>query len=166
MKFLFIMFVVVFSITSCSDVNFLLETKKSSEFLKNKTAVYVSGWDNPVLKDVLFLKVGESSEKHFMLTATVSEKQTKRSINENQVAQKIDYKITVNYSLVDISKACPDINNKQISNFSFTPKSSGYNFASDVLLVSLYEDAALNNVNNFMFFVHNKLKSYKCLDEN
>ena len=95
----------------------------------------------------------------------LSEKQTKRSINENQVAQKIDYKITVNYSLVDISKACPDINNKQISNFSFTPKSSGYNFASDVLLQNLYQEAIEINVNKFIAFSNDALRSYKCLDE-
>ena len=59
----------------------------------------------------------------------------------------------------------PKIKNNQISNFSFTPKSSGYNFASDVLLKNLYEEAVLNNVNNFISFANNKLKAYKCLDE-
>ena len=165
MKFLFFIFVIIFSITSCTNINFLLETKQSSDFLKNKTATYVNGWDNPVLKDVLFLKIGESFEKRFVLTAAVSEKQTKRSINENQVAQKIDYKITINYNLIDITKKCPEINKKQISNFSFTPKSSGYNFASDVLLQNLYEEAILINVNKFIAFSNDALRSYKCLND-
>ena len=92
---------------------------------------------NPILKDVLFLKIGETTQKKFFLTAQVNEKQTKRSVSENQVAQKIDYKITIKYSLSDNLKKCPEIKNNQISNFSFTPKSSGYNFASDVLLKNL-----------------------------
>jgi hypothetical protein len=157
---------VFFSLISCSNINFLLENKESSDFLKNKTLVYVSGWDNPILKDVLFSKFGETDDKHFSLTASINEKQTKRSISENQVAQKIDYKITIEYNLNHLIKKCPEIKNKQISNFSFTPKSSGYNFASDVFLNNLYKEAVLNNVNNFMSFANDKIKSYKCLDEN
>tara|TARA_Y100000768_G_scaffold330594_1_gene269388 strand:+ start:256 stop:756 length:501 start_codon:yes stop_codon:yes gene_type:complete len=166
MKLLFFKIIVFFSLVSCSNINFLLATKEGSDFLKNKTLVYVDGWDNPVLKETLFLRVGEAKENRFVLTANVSEKQTKKSVGENQVALKIDYKIMIDYSLNDTINKCPDIKNKQISNFSFTPKSSGYNFASDVLLDSLYEEAALNNVSNFISFANDKLRAYKCLDEN
>ena len=114
----------------------------------------------------MFLKIGEAEENKYILSAQVDEKQTKKSIGENQVAIKVDYKIIVDYVLIDNTNRCPEIKNRQTSNFSFTPKSSGYNFASDVLLDSLYEDAILNNVNNFIYFANNKLKSYKCLDEN
>jgi hypothetical protein len=166
MRLLFLKIIVFFSLVSCSNINFLLDTKESSDFLKNKTLIYISGWDNPVLKDLLFLKIGEVEEKKFILNAEVDEKQTKKSIGENQVAIKIDYKIIVDYGLVDTANRCPEITNRQISNFSFTPKSSGYNFASDVLLSSLYEEAILNNVNNFISFANTTLKSNKCLDEN
>ena len=166
MRLLFFKIIVFFSLISCSNINFLLSTKDGSDLLKNKTLINVSGWDNPILKDVLFLKVGEATEKKYLLTALVNEKQIKRSVDENQVALKIDYKIRVDYSLRETTNECVEIKNSQISKFSFTPKSSGYNFASDVLLDSLYEEAALNNVNNFISFVNNKLKSYKCLDEN
>ena len=165
MKFVFLKLLIFFSLASCSNINFLLETKGGSDFLKNNTNVYVSGWDNPILKDILFLKIGEASKKRFLLTAQVNEKQTKRSVSENQVAIKIDYKITVDYNLKDTANKCPELNNKQISSFSFTPKSSGYNFASDVLLGSLYEEAILDNVSSFMSFAKNKIKSHKCFDE-
>jgi len=166
MKLLFFKIIVFFSLISCSNINFLLDTKDGSDFLKNKTLVYVSGWDNPVLKNVLFLKIGEATEKKYLITALVNEQQIKRSIGENQVALKIDYKIIIDYNLSNTTNKCPEIKNRQISKFSFTPKSSGYNFASDVLLGSLYEEVILNNVNNFVFFANNKIKSYKCVDEN
>ena len=133
--------------------------------LKNKTLIYTDGWDNPVLKEGLFLKIGEAKENKFILNAQVDEKQTKKSIGENQVAIKIDYKIIVDYVLIDTTNSCPEIKNRQISNFSFTPKSSGFNFASDVLLGSLYEEAILNNVNNFISYANNTLKSNQCLNE-
>ena len=115
---------------------------------------------------MLFLKIGEATEKKFLITALVNEQQIKKSVDENQVALKTDYKIIIDYNLSDTTNKCPEIKNRQISNISFTPKSSGYNFASDVLLGSLYEEVILNNVNNFVFFANNKIKSYKCVDEN
>ena len=166
MKLFFFKIVVFFFLTSCSNINFLLDTKGPSNFLKNKTSVYVSGWDSLILKDILFSKIGQVDEKRFLLTIQANEKITKRSINENQVAQKIDYKITINYNLSDNKNRCPKIKNKQMSSFSFTPKSSGYNFASDVLLDNLYKEAILNNVNNFITQTNNELKSYTCLNEN
>ena len=166
MRLLFFKIIVFFSLVSCSNINFLLGTNGGANFLKNKTLLYVDGWDNLVLKETLFLKFGEAEENRFVLTANVSEKQTKKSVGENQVALKIDYKIIIDYILSDAANKCPVIKNSQTSKFSFTPKSSGYNFASDVLLDSLYEEAALNNVNNFVSFANDKLRSYRCLDEN
>jgi len=164
MRLLFLKIIFFFSLVSCSNIEFLLD-KEVSDFLKNRTLIYTGGWDNPVLKDELFLKFGEAKENKFILNAQVDEKQTKKSIGENQVAIKIDYKIIVDYVLIDTTNSCPEIKNRQISNFSFTPKSSGFNFASDVLLGSLYEDAILNNVNNFISYANNTLKSNQCLNE-
>ena len=101
-----------------------------------------------------------------MLTAEATQKQTKRSVDENQVAKKIDYKIIINYSLSDIEYKCTDILNSQTSDFSFTPKSSGYNFASDVLFENLLREAVLENLDSFMDFANSALQSQNCINEN
>ena len=137
MKFVYVKILILFSVISCTNINFLLDGGGDSDFLQNKTSVYISGWSNPTIKEVFFSKFGEVSDKRFLLAAKVSEKQTKRSVDVNQVAKKIDYKITIDYSLSDINKNCPSVLNTQKSSFSFTPKSSGYNFASDVLFDNL-----------------------------
>ena len=113
----------------------------------------------------MLLKFGKTSDKRFLLTAKISKAQTKRSVDVNQVAKKIDYKITIDYALSDITKKCRDVLNRQISRFSFTPKSSGYNFASDVLFDNLLKEATLENLNNFLAFANNKIQSQNCLDE-
>ena len=166
MRFLFIRIAIFFSLISCTNINFLLDEGFGSDFLKNKTSVYVSGWDNPVIKEIFFLKFGEVSDKNFLLTANVSEKQTKRSVDVNQAAKKIDYKITVDYVLSDTRKKCIDILNTQKSGFSFTPKSSGYNYASDVLFNNLLKEAILENLTNFIALANKKIQSQNCLDEN
>ncbi len=166
MRFIFISVFVLFSLGSCTNINFLLDESSATNFLKNKTSIYISGWDNPVLKEAFFLRLGEASDNRFFLTAEVTQKQTKRSVDENQVAKKIDYKIIINYNLSDIEKNCSNISNSQTSGFSFTPKSSGYNFASDVLFESLLKEAVLENVGGFMDFANSALQSQNCINEN
>ena len=162
---LFLFKVVLFFSGLHSNIVFLVDTKDQNNFLKNKTLINVVGWSNPVLKDGLYLRLGEATDKRFILNATVVEKQTKRSINENQVAQKIDYKISIDYVLNNILGSCPEIKKSQISSFSFTPKSSGYNFASDILLQNLYKEEIFNSVDSFISFSNNELKSLDCLNE-
>ena len=164
MRFVFVL--VFFSLASCTNIKFLLDKNAEVDFLKNKTAVYLSGWDDPILKEVFFIKLGEASDNRFLLTAEAAQKQVKRSVDENQVAKKIDYKIIINYNLSDIKKKCTDILNAQTSSFSFTPKSSGYNFASDVLFENLLKEAILENVDSFMGFANSVLQSQNCIDEN
>ena len=90
-----------------------------------------------------------------MLTVEVIQKQTKRSVDENQVAKKIDYKIIIKYSLSDIKEKNAIISQiAKLLAFSFTPKSSGYNFASDVFFENLLKEAVLENVGGFMNFAN------------
>ena len=166
MRFIFISVFVLFLLGSCTNINFLLDESSGTNFLKNKTSIYISGWDNPVLKEAFFLRLGEASNNRFFLTAEATKKNTKRSVDVNQVAKKIDYKIIINYNLTDIEDKCSNILNSQTSDFSFTPKSSGYNFASDVLFENLLKETILENLDNFISFANNTLKSQKCLDEN
>ena len=166
MRFILNSVLIFFSLTSCTNINFLLAENPGANFLKNKTAVYVSGWDNPALKEAFFLEFGETPDNRFVLTAKAIQKQTKRSVDENQVAKKIDYRIIINYSLSDVEKKCSNISNSQTSSFSFTPKSSGYNFASDVLFEDLLKKTVLENVNAFMEFANSTLQSQNCIDEN
>ena len=166
MRFVFISVVVFFSLASCTNINFLLDENSGTNFLKSKTSVYISGWDNSVLKEAFFLRLGEVSDNRFFLTAEAAQEKTKRSVDENQVAKKIDYKIIINYSLSDIENKCSNILNSQTSDFSFTPKSSGYNFASDVLFENLLRDAVLKNLDSFLDFADSALQSQNCIDEN
>ena len=166
MRFVFVSIVIFFSLLSCTNIVFLVDDSAAPNFLKNKTSVYMSGWDNPVLKEAFFLKLGETVDNKFLLTAEVIQEQTKRSVDENQVARKIDYKIIINYGLSDIEKKCTNILNSQNSGFSFTPKSSGYNFASDVLFETLLREAVLENLDSFIDFTDSALQSQNCIDEN
>ena len=62
MRFVFVLVLVFFSITSCTNINFLLDENTEFDFLKKNTAVYLNGWDDPVLKEV-FLWVDRRGAK-------------------------------------------------------------------------------------------------------
>ena len=89
MRSALIKLVVFVSLTSCANINFILDEGLDFDFLKNKTSVHLSGWDNNVLKELFFLRFGETSNKKFILNAKVSQKQTKRSVDKSQVAKKL-----------------------------------------------------------------------------
>ena len=166
MRFIFLLVLAFFSLSSCTNINFLLDETTEANILKNKTDIYLSGWENPILKEIFFIKLGEASYNRFLLTANTTQEQTKRSVDENQVAKKIDYKIIINYSLSDTEKKCTNVLSDQTSGFSFTPKSSGYNFASDVLFENLLKQAVLENIESFINFANSALQSQNCIDEN
>ena len=81
-------------------------------------------------------------EEEFRLNLSVDEEKTKRSIQSNQVVSKLDYELTMIFSLENIGKDCIIYENTIYSRFSYVPKSSGYNFGSDQSLEKLYELAA------------------------
>ena len=157
MRFVFISIVILFSLISCTNINFLLDDSSDFDFLKNKTVVYLDGWDNPILKEVFFIKLGEASGNRFLLTAEAIQKQTKRSVDENQVAKKIDYKIIINYSLSDTNDKCTNILNNQTSDFSFTPKS----FIKLFYIVNLIYENSWSYWWNVIFIYHYLLRKVK-----
>ena len=78
------------------------------------------------------------------------EKKENRVIKNNQVAEKIEYTLEVNYNLFYKTSECKIYNNTIISKFYFTPKSAGYNFGSDRSFDKLYDSSVDQNINNFI----------------
>ena len=89
MRFVFALFLGFLSLASCTNISFLLDENTEVDFLKNKTAVYLSGWDNPVLKEIFFIKLGETPENRFLLTAEVVQKQTKGRLMKIRLQKKL-----------------------------------------------------------------------------
>ena len=78
------------------------------------------------------------------------EKKENRIVKNNQVAEKIEYTLEVNYDLYYKTIECKVFNKTIISKFSFTPKSAGYNFGSDMSFDKLYSSSVNHNIDNFI----------------
>ena len=82
------------------------------------------------------------------------------------MASKIDYEITISYLLAVEVNECVILETIEVSRFSFTPKSSGYNFGSDSSLTDLYKNVFKDNVQNFLTNAKSSIKSSECIVEN
>ena len=163
---LILSFVAVFVI-GCSSLEFdYSELKSVKNIIYNKTSYTLMGEDLPSANLVFAEIIGVNIENLFELNAKMQEKITKRAIETNQVATKRDYLITIEYRLSNKTNGC-DVYFKKISTrFSFTPKSSGYNFGSDQSLNQLYKLALKENLNDFLGSLKNLESLSSCINEN
>ena len=98
----------------------------------------------------LYTNFGNNEKYEYILKTTFLEKKENRIVKNNQVAEKIEYTLEVNYGLFYETSECKIYNKTVISKFSFTPKSAGYNFGSDRSFDKLYNDSVDQNINNFI----------------
>ena len=81
-------------------------------------------------------------------------------MKKNQVAEKIDYELSVVYNIYHKDISCNVFNKTVLTKFSFTPKSSGYNFGTDRSLERLYKTSIKTNIETFInSFPNNKKPS-------
>ena len=77
----------------------------------------------------------------------------------------MDYEIDFSYNVKNLEKNCGVFNRKITSTFTYTPKSSGFNFGSDKSLDKMYEIIIQKNLEQFINFV-SKDGISNCIDEN
>ena len=144
-----------FLIISCKDINFAYKNDLGlSNPIYNKSIVEIRGKE--ILNSYKYLNVyfGNSENFEYKLDIFVEEIQTKRSVKSNQAVSKVDYELIFSYNLKAVNKGCI-INERLISSkFSYTPKSSGYNFGSDQSLKKLYDLAIKDNFRQYVNFLN------------
>jgi len=158
-------FLFFFFLYSCSQIEFVLLEGESENPLKEKTNLIVTNSSSPIFKEQLVSFFGENIEKKFDLIINASEKKTNRFVEKSQAASKIDYEITINYWLINRQDNCTILKKYEKSQFSFTPKSSGYNFGSDRSLNGLYKNVFKNNIKSFLSDARENIKTSGCLIE-
>ena len=142
---------------ACSNIEFILKYDEDENPLKNKTVLIIDkNMDDRYAKN-LYSYFGSSEEHEYILKAKFLEKKENRIVKNNQVAEKIEYTLQIDYNLYYKTEECKVFDKTIISKFSFTPKSAGYNFGSDKSFDSLYSNSIDKNINNFIdAFQNNK----------
>ena len=141
---------VLFFIFSCSNIEFVLKDSSLTNPLKNKTALLIDKNLEERFMRSLYSYFGNNENYEYILKTSFLEKKENRIVKNNQVAEKIEYTLEVNYDLFYKTSECKIYHKTVISKFSFTPKSGGYNFGSDRSFDKLYSGSVDQNINNFI----------------
>jgi hypothetical protein len=137
-------------IFSCSGVEFVLKDNTETNPLKEKTLLLIDKKSDERFVRGLYSYFGNIEEYEYILKTTFLEKKENRIVKNNQVAEKIEYTLEVDYGLFYKTSECKIFKKTIISKFSFTPKSAGYNFGSDRSFDKLYKNSVDENINNFV----------------
>ena len=137
-------------IFSCANIEFVLKNNIQTNPLKDKTLLLMDKKLEERFVKGLYSNFGNNEKYEYILKTTFIEKKENRIVKNNQVAEKIEYTLEVNYDLFYKTSECKIYNKTIISKFSFTPKSAGYNFGSDRSFDKLYNSSVDQNINNFI----------------
>ena len=150
----YIVFFLLFFIFSCSNIEFVLKDNNQTAPLKDKTMLLVDKNTDGRFTRELYSIFGNSDKFEYILKTKFLETKENRVVKNNQVAEKIDYKLKVVYDLFYKTSECKIFNKTVTSQFYFTPKSGGYNFGSDRSFDRLYEKSVTQNINKFIDSLH------------
>lgn len=139
---------------SCSGIEFVYKEQENlTNPIYNKTVVNLSGKEIPFTQRYISTYIGNGSDKIYSLGIRIAEEKIKRSVQSNQAVSKMDYNLEFVYSLRDLNKNCVVYEKSLFSNFSYVPKSEGYNFGSDESLDQMYKLATKENIERFVRFI-------------
>ena len=148
--FIFLIFVTY----ACNNLEFVYnENKNLSNPLYGKTIIKTSGENIIFMNSYIPMFFGKSSNAEFALSIDISENQTKRSVEKNQATSNLTYELRFTYVIKSIREDCVSFEKEILSTFSIIPKSSGYNFGTDVSLEKKYELVVRDNFNNFITYL-------------
>jgi len=140
----------LFFVFSCSNIEFVLKDNVLTNPLKNKTLLLIDKNSEQRFVKSLYSYFGNNEKYEYILKTVFLEKKENRIVKNNQVAEKIEYTLEVNYDLYYKTSECKIYNKTIISKFSFTPKSAGYNFGSDISFEKLYSSSVNQNIDSFI----------------
>ena len=137
-------------IFSCTNIEFVLKDSIQTNTLKGKTLLLMDKSLEERFVKGLYYNFGNNEKYEYILKTTFIEKKENRIVKNNQVAEKIEYTLEVNYDLFYKTSECNVYNKTIITEFVFTPKSAGYNFGSDRSFDKLYNSSVNQNINSFI----------------
>ena len=167
MKIINFFILILFFVSGCSNIEFVLQNNVSKSPLNNLVSFDVVGNNSEYFIDALIKNFGYAEQDYkFALKVLASEEKLKTSIGTNQVTSSEQYKISVSYQLEDYKEKCDKVVKNYEIIFTHYPKSEGYNFGSDQALQESYKSYINQNVFQYKNFIENNENIINCLNEN
>ena len=153
MRFILV-FVIISFLHSCSNIEFVYNNENSlTNPLYENTKISTAGFDLVFLKSYIPTVFGNTKNEKFDLLILVQEKKIRRSVETNQAVSNLRHELRFSYELKSLEEGCVIVKKEILSSFSTSPKSSGYNYGTDVSLEKKYELAISENINRFISYL-------------
>ena len=128
----------------------VLKDNSSPNKLKGNTWLVIGKNNNEIFEQELFSFFGNNKSGDYILNTSFLEKNENILVKNNQVAEKINYELIIEYTIFFKNKSCNIYKKKLTTKFSFLPKSFGYNFGADRSLEKLYKNSVRKNMQDFI----------------
>tara|TARA_B100001057_G_C22814464_1_gene936804 strand:+ start:998 stop:1486 length:489 start_codon:yes stop_codon:yes gene_type:complete len=149
-----LVFFIFFILQSCNDIEFVYNDKKNlTNPLYENTKVSTTGLELAFLKSYIPMFFGNTKNEKYSLSILIQEEKIRRSVETNQAVSDLRYELKFFYEVKKIDENCVIFKKKVISSFSINPKSSGFNYGTDVSLQKKYELAVRKNINQFISYL-------------
>lgn len=159
----FLIILLFFFISSCTNLQFVYDSEKNLiNPLYDNTKVSVTGKDLSFIKSYIPMFFGNNINEEYDLSIKIEENQKKRSVETNQATSNLRYELRFIYVLESRLNRCVTYKKEILSSFSIIPKSSGYNYGTDISLEKKYELAVSENLNRFTSLL-SSLNLDKCI---
>ena len=143
-------------ILSCGNIELVLNKDQTNQ-IKNKVSLVSIGDESGRFNKELYSYFNNTLDYEYILKTTFVEKKENIIVKKNQVAEKIDYTLSINYKVINKQIDCKVYENIIVTKFSYVPKSFGYNFGAERSLEKLYKGGIIKNIKTFIkSFPNNK----------
>ena len=153
-------------IVSCQGFEFVYDKSPTIKLLENNSQVIISGDDISIIKSQLKKVVGTSkSSAEFILLVSSSKTSNNVVIKDNQTVSQIEINHILNYSLQKRDGKCIVLETTISSSSTYSLKSSGYSFGTDLAKEETTGDNVEKNINEFFRTLINNFSNLDCKDE-
>ena len=154
-------------VTSCSEFEFVYNQNNELETLKNKLTYIASGDDSDLLLLELKNKYGKNFNKaKFILSATIEKNIDSISIDSDGTASRKEIEYKVLYKIDDAEKKCIVLIKTIYTKSTFSTKSSGYNFSTDLSQIDSEKNNIRLNISEFSDYLVSLRWPLNCSNEN
>ena len=168
MKKYILLFITMFFVTSCANLEFVYKSSRQVDELKNNTNLFISGDEADEIYSYIvgILESANSNNPNYSLSINSKRVEEALVVEKDATASKFSIKYTIEYSLYNINKNCKIIEVINITKDFYNSKSAGYSFGTDLSKKEINTKIISKNIDQFISSIDRYGDLNNCNSEN
>ena len=168
MKKYILLFIAMFFVTSCANLEFVYKNSRHVNDLKNNTNLFINGdeSDDIYIYIIGILESANSNNPNYTLSINSKRIEEALVVEKDATASKFSIEYTIKYSLYNINKNCKIIEVINITKDFYDSKSAGYSFGTDLSKKETNTKIISKNIDRFISSIDRYGELNNCSSEN